>query len=114
MVFVAPSPLAPMVNVTVVFAFIGAAAVARTVTDDCEASSATSTFAGTVASVIVGRSSSVRARVVPVTLVCGLVPETPTVSSPSRSLSWVGVSVKVPVPVFALAPIVIAKSDTAA
>ena len=102
-----------MVSVTVVFAFIGAAAVARTVTDDCPASSATLRFGGTVASVIVGRSSSVSVRVVPVTVVFELVPETPMVSSPSLAASWAGVSVNVPVPVVAFAAIVILKSETA-
>ena len=113
MVFVALSPLAPTVSVTFVSAVTGAAAVARTVTDDCATFSATLTLAGTVVSAIVGRSSSASVTRVPVTVVCGLVPATPMVSSPSRAVSSVGVRVNVPVPLVAFAAIVMSKFDTA-
>ena len=51
---------------------------------------------------------------VPVTLVPVLVPETLIVSPPSTVVSWVGVRVKVAVPVVALAASVIVKSATVA
>ena len=51
---------------------------------------------------------------VPVTVELGLAPSTPMVSLPSTDVSWVGVSVNVPVPVLAFAAMVMVKSDTAA
>ena len=59
-------------------------------------------------------SSSVIPTVVPVTVVAVLLPATPMVSPPSTAVSWVGVSVKVPVPLVALAAMVMLKSETAA
>ena len=50
----------------------------------------------------------------PATLASALVPATPMVSFPSTEVSWVGVSVNVPVPLVALAAMVMSKSDTAA
>ena len=115
MVFVALSPPAPMESVTVVSAFIAAAAVALTVTDFRDPSSATLTYDGTVVSAIVGRSSSVSVRTVcDIAAASALVPVTPMVSSPSRAVSSVGVRVKVPVPLVSFAAIVIVKSETAA
>ena len=49
-----------------------------------------------------------------VTVESVLVPATPMVSLPSTLVSWVGVSVNVPVPVVAFALSVIVKSETAA
>ncbi len=115
MVFVALSPPAPTASVTVVSAFMAAAAVARTVTEVSPAPSAILTFAGTVASAIVGRSSSVSVRaVLDIVAASALVPVTWTVSSPSRAVSSVGVRVNEPVPLVAFAAIAIVKSDTAA
>ena len=51
---------------------------------------------------------------VPVTVVPVLEPVTPIVSPPSTAVSWVGVRVKVPVPVVAFASMVIVKSATVA
>ena len=60
-------------------------------------------------------SSSASVTVVPVTVVVlGLVPATPIVSLPSTAVSWVGVRVKVPVPLVAFAAIVTVKSATVA
>ena len=51
---------------------------------------------------------------VPVTvLVFVLLPSTPMVSLPSTVVSWIGVRVKVPVPVVAFAAMVMPKSFTA-
>ena len=87
--------------------------MAVTVTDVADADSATLDVL--TERVSAGRaSSSVSATVVPVTVVLVLVPETPMVSPPSTVVSWVGVSVKVPVPLVALAAIVMLKSETVA
>ena len=59
-------------------------------------------------------SSSLSVTVAPVTSMIGLVPATPIVSLPSTVVSWVGVSVNVPVPVVPFAAIVMSKFDTAA
>ena len=59
-------------------------------------------------------SSSLRVTVVAVTVEDALVPATPTVSLPSTAVSWVGVRVNVPVPLVALAAIVMSKSATVA
>ena len=68
-----------------------------------------------VDSVTAGRvSSSVSATVVPVTVVAVLLPETPMLSPPSTVVSWVVVSVNVPVPLVAFAAMVTSKFDTAA
>ena len=64
-------------------------------------------------SVIVGWSSSTSVSVVPVTVESELVPATPMVSLPSLVVSWVGVRVKLPVPLVALAAMVMVKSETA-
>ena len=89
------------------------AAVAVTVTEVADALSLTLDVL--TERVTGGRdSSSVSATVVPVTVVAALLPETPMVSPPSSRVSWVGVRVNVPVPVVALAAIVMLKSETAA
>ena len=58
-------------------------------------------------------SSSVSVTVVPVTVVLRLVADTPIVSLPSTTVSWVGVSVNLPVALVPFAAIVIMKSSTA-
>ena len=63
---------------------------------------------------IVAWSSSTSVSVVPVTVDSELVPAMPMVSLPSLVVSWVGVRVKLPVPLVAFAAIVMSKSDTAA
>ena len=63
---------------------------------------------------MVGWSSSTSVSVVPVTVASELVPAMPMVSLPSLVVSWVGVRVKLPVPLVAFAAIVMSKSDTAA
>ena len=58
-------------------------------------------------------SSSVIVTVVPVTVVFRLVADTPMVSLPSTTVSWVGVRVKVPVALVAFTGILMMKSSTA-
>ena len=106
-------PLPPTDTVTVRAEVIAEAAVAVTVT--CFPAAPSLTLDGFTDSVIAGCwSSSVSVTVVPVTTESVLVPATPMVSSPSTVVSWVGVSVNVPVPLVAFAAIVTSKSDTAA
>ena len=107
-------PVPPTDTVTVRAEEVADAAVAVTVTDVPDAPSLT--LAGLADSVTSGwPSSSVSVTVVPVTVVVlGLVPDTPMVSLPSTRVSWVGVSVNVPVPLVAFAAMVIVKSVTAA
>ena len=106
-------PVWPTDTVTVRADEIAEAAVAVAVIEVADALSATLDVL--TERVIAGRvSSSVSAKVVPVTVVAVLLPETPMVSPPSTAVSWVGVRVKVPVPLVALAAMVMLKSDTAA
>ena len=110
---VAPSLLGPTATVTVRADVDADADFAVTVTDVAEAPSPT--LDGLANSVTAGwMSSSASVIVAPVTLVRGLVPAMPIVSSPSFVASWVGVRVNVPVPVVAFAAIVIVKSATVA
>ena len=87
--------------------------VAVTLTSVSEASSPTEV--GSVVSVIaVGAvSSSVSVISAGVTVKSPAVPVMSIVSSPSEALSWVGVSMKVPVPVDSVAAMVSVKSVTA-
>ena len=57
-------------------------------------------------------SSSASVTVVPVTVVRGLWPDTAIVSFPSFVVSWIGVSVNVPVPLVAFAAMVMSKFCT--
>ena len=85
---------------------------AVTVTFVAEASS--STLDGfTVRPMAGGVSSSVSARLVPFTVRSAFVPDTVTVSLPSTSVSLVGVSVNVPVPLVLPAAMVTSKPVTA-
>ena len=87
--------------------------VAITVTSVSEASSLTDV--GSVVSAIVpgAVSSSVRVISALVTVMPPALPVTSIVSSPSEMLSWVGVSMNVPVPLDSVAAMVSVKSATA-
>ena len=109
---VAPSELSPTVTVTVVAEVRATLRVAVTVTFSLALSSAT--VVGLADRVTAWVSSSASVRAVPVTVEDALVPATPMVSLPSTAVSWVGVSVNVPVPLVAFALIVNVKSATVA
>ena len=104
-------PVSPTDTVTV-RASVDAVAVAVTVTDVADAPSLT--LDGAADSVIGRGSSSVRVMFVPVTSISVPLPARPIVSSPSQVVSCVGVSVNVPVPVFAPLAMLMSKSATAA
>ena len=106
-------PVPPTDTVTVRADETAEAAVAVTVTDVPDAPSLT--LDGNADSVTAGySSSSVSVTVVPVTDSLVPVPDKPIVSLPSTVESSVGVSVKAPVPVVALAPMAMSRFDTAA
>ena len=109
---VAPSALPPTATDTVRAVEIAEPAVAVTVT--LVAASFSATLSGLADSVIACVSSSVSVRLVPVTVIDVPLPEIPMVSSPSTDESSVGVRVKVPVPLVALAAMVTSKLVTAA
>ena len=105
-------PVPPTDTVTVRATAIAVAAVAVTVTDVPDASSpSTFRFSDKVTESL---SSSVSVIVAFVIVVFGLLPSTPIVSLYSTRVSWVGVRVKLPVPLVAFAAMVIVKSVTAA
>ena len=105
---VALSPLLPTDTATV-RAVAAAPAVAVTVTVFAPPPSLT--LEG-LADRLIAPSSSVSVRLVPVTVSPVALPDTVIVSLPSTALSFVGVRVKVPVPVVWLAAIVMLKSAT--
>ena len=109
---VALSPLLPTDTVTVRADGIVAPAVAVTVTDVAESPSPT--LVGFTDRPIASVSSSVSVTLVPVTVSPVALPDTEMVSLPSTAVSCVGVRVKVPVLLVALAAIVMLKFATVA
>ena len=108
---VAESAVEPTATVSVRAEEAADVDVAVTVTEVADAPSLT--VDGLADSVTAGyASSSASVIVVPVTVVRGSDPTTLIVSSPSFVVSWIGVSVKVPVPVVAFAGIVMWKFCT--
>ena len=109
---VAVSPLLPTDTVTVRADEIAAPAVAVTVTVFAPPPSLT--LEGLADRLTAYVSSSASVILVPVTVRFVPLPDIVIVSSPSTALSFVGVSVKVPVPVVWLAAIVMLKLFTVA